>query len=243
MSDANSNEKTDSLSFGRYLKAERLQKGINLDHIFNETKISVKNLMNIEMENHSELPAEVFVKSYLRSYALCIGVDDEEVIRRYQVNRTSYKESYRADEPLNQPGSRYRLVLIVFIGLLLSGGLFFIFTHRSPKILPNDPSMIQQNREETAVSPLSQTNSKPADNISEKLLLTVDALENTWIKIIIDDQDPRVYTLKSLDHLTIEASKGYNLLIGNSASVRLTLNGKPVNLKGKSEQALNIELP
>jgi len=256
MNDTNLSEMIETLSFGHLLKAERLQKGIDLGRISNETKISVKNLMNIEMENHSQLPAEIFVKSYLRSYAAFIGVAGDDVIRRYMDSRTAFKEAYQVEVLLNQSRSKFRSRLLIFICLLLGVILcIIIFTHRSPNTPPTDQPKIhqeigRQDREEewdkrqaTLVYPLPQMDSEIDENRAEKLLLAVNTLENTWLKIIIDDQSPKEYSLKTQDHLTLEAFKGYNLLIGNGASVQLTLNGKPVNLQGKRGQVVNINLP
>jgi hypothetical protein len=50
--------------------------------------------------------------------------------------------------------------------------------------------------------------------------------------------------LKPGDLLELEASSGYNLLIGNAAGVQLTLNGKPVEkFLGKSGQVVTIQIP
>ena len=50
-----------SLSFGRYLKAIRIEKGISLDEVSEETRIRIDTLRLIEKEDHDRLPSEVFV--------------------------------------------------------------------------------------------------------------------------------------------------------------------------------------
>ena len=73
----------ESLSFGRYLQAIRLEKKISLEQVSEQTRIGLGNLLLIEQENHEQLPAQVYVKGFLRSYAKAIGADGDEVIRRY----------------------------------------------------------------------------------------------------------------------------------------------------------------
>ena len=73
----------ESLSFGRYLQAIRLEKKISLEQVSEQTRIGLGNLLLIEEENHEQLPAQVYVKGFLRSYAKAIGADGDEVIRRY----------------------------------------------------------------------------------------------------------------------------------------------------------------
>ena len=52
----------DSLSFGQYLQALRLDKKISLKKVSAETRIGLSMLKLIEKEHHDKLPDEVFVK-------------------------------------------------------------------------------------------------------------------------------------------------------------------------------------
>jgi len=79
------------LSCGRYLKTARLEKGIDLDTISNETKIGLDKLDSIENDDHTRLPSEVYVKGFIRAYAQAIGVDAEDAIERY-VSRIRIRE-------------------------------------------------------------------------------------------------------------------------------------------------------
>jgi cytoskeletal protein RodZ len=74
----------DSLSFGRYLQVIRLGKKISLEKVSAETRIGLATLLMIEQENIEGLPAEVFVKGFLRSFADAVGADGDEAVRRYE---------------------------------------------------------------------------------------------------------------------------------------------------------------
>ena len=58
-----------SFSFGRYLKSVRVEKEIALQRVANETRIGLNTLLLIENEDIGKLPAEVFIKGFLRAYA------------------------------------------------------------------------------------------------------------------------------------------------------------------------------
>ena len=75
------------LSFGRYLKNMRLEKGIHLATVSKETRIGIHNLALIENEDHAHLPAEVFVKGFLRAYAKAIGADGDRTLELYPTKR------------------------------------------------------------------------------------------------------------------------------------------------------------
>lgn len=78
---------------------------------------------------------------------------------------------------------------------------------------------------------------------SAPLQLKASAIEDTWVKVIRDQEKPEEYFLKSGDRLELEAQSVYNLLIGNAGGIELELNGKPVRLPGKSGQVVTLQLP
>ena len=82
-------------------------------------------------------------------------------------------------------------------------------------------------------------NNEPA---RERFILKIRTLEETWIKVIVDNQDSKEYTLQTGDLLELEASSGYNLLIGNAGGIKLMLNDKPVEVQGKRGEVVNIQI-
>jgi hypothetical protein len=79
--------------------------------------------------------------------------------------------------------------------------------------------------------------------VPEKYLLEVLTMKTSWLKIIVDNQDPKEFSLKPGDHLEFEAVSGFNLLVGNAVGLQLTLNGNPVHVSGKSGQVVTVQLP
>jgi DnaJ-class molecular chaperone len=68
---------------GRGLRQIREEMGIDLKTVSQETKISLKVLQCMEEEVLERLPAQVYLKGFLRSYALCLGLDPQKVIDDY----------------------------------------------------------------------------------------------------------------------------------------------------------------
>lgn len=68
---------------GKMLKQIREKMGVDLKTIFMETRISLKILECIEEENVGQLPAQVYLKGFLRGYAQCLGLDPKKVIEDY----------------------------------------------------------------------------------------------------------------------------------------------------------------
>ena len=81
------------------------------------------------------------------------------------------------------------------------------------------------------------------DERSKPLSLAILAVADTWLKVIVDDQKPKVYKLKPEDRLALEADTGYNLLIGNAAGLNIELNGKPYPVRGRDGQVVTLQIP
>jgi flagellar biosynthesis protein FlhG len=68
---------------GKMLKQIRDKMGVDLKTISMETRISLKILEGIEEENLGQLPAQVYLKGFLKGYAQCLGLDPKKVIEDY----------------------------------------------------------------------------------------------------------------------------------------------------------------
>ncbi len=56
---------------------------MSLEEIARVTRIPQRSLERLEEGAFEALPADVFVRGFLRSYAQCVGLDAEETVRRY----------------------------------------------------------------------------------------------------------------------------------------------------------------
>ena len=71
------------LSLALWLRAGRAQRGLTLEDVSRVTKIQTRILERLESGKPDGLPADVFVRGFVRSYAKCVGLDEDEALRRY----------------------------------------------------------------------------------------------------------------------------------------------------------------
>ncbi|MBI4301934.1 MAG: helix-turn-helix domain-containing protein [Chloroflexi bacterium] len=69
----------ESMGLGEILKEARQRQGLSLDEVSEATKIRLSYLEAIEAEDYDRLPAPVYVRGFLRSYALFLGLDPERI--------------------------------------------------------------------------------------------------------------------------------------------------------------------
>jgi len=70
-------------SLAVWLRDGRARKKLSLDDVARITKIQPRILERLESGQLDGLPAEVFVKGFVRSFARCVGLDETEALERF----------------------------------------------------------------------------------------------------------------------------------------------------------------
>jgi cytoskeletal protein RodZ len=110
-------------TLGTLLRKQRELRGMSVVEVSRVTRISASTLGALESDHFDDLPGEVFVRGFLRSYAQAVGLSPEEVLARYTSSR---RVSYVTPLPVSSPvqstregnGRRFG-VAIAFVLLLI----------------------------------------------------------------------------------------------------------------------------
>jgi cytoskeleton protein RodZ len=70
-------------SFGEKLKQEREKRKITLEEISTSTKIGTRMLQALEEDKFNQLPGGIFNKGFVRAYARCLSLDEEQTVADY----------------------------------------------------------------------------------------------------------------------------------------------------------------
>jgi cytoskeletal protein RodZ len=70
-------------SLGSRLRRERERRQIALKSIAESTKIGIPLLEGLERDDVSRWPSGIFRKSFVRSYAMAVGLDPETIVREF----------------------------------------------------------------------------------------------------------------------------------------------------------------
>ena len=73
------------MSLALWLRAGRAQRGLSIEDVAKVTKIQPRILERLEAGKFDGLPAEVFVRGFVRSFARCVGLDEGEALERYKL--------------------------------------------------------------------------------------------------------------------------------------------------------------
>jgi cytoskeletal protein RodZ len=121
------------IGFGEHLRREREMRGVSLEEISASTRISIRFLQAIENEELSKLPGGIFTRSFVRTYARYLGLDEERVLADCQL---AGKQKPEIDIPRittsrarpNETAARTRIIGLVVAVALLAGG-YALFRH------------------------------------------------------------------------------------------------------------------
>ncbi|MGH9913846.1 MAG: helix-turn-helix domain-containing protein, partial [Pyrinomonadaceae bacterium] len=68
---------------GEKLRRAREARGAHLRDISEQTNISTRYLQAIENDDYSSLPGGIFNRGFVKAYARCVGLGEEEAMRSY----------------------------------------------------------------------------------------------------------------------------------------------------------------
>lgn len=74
-------------SVGQYLRELREQRKMSVEEVSRATRVPMASVERIETDRFDELPGEVFVRGFLKSYARALNVPADDVLARYTASR------------------------------------------------------------------------------------------------------------------------------------------------------------
>tara|TARA_B100000686_G_scaffold354854_1_gene467710 strand:- start:3964 stop:4755 length:792 start_codon:yes stop_codon:yes gene_type:complete len=236
-------------NFGSYLRNERESRGVPLEEIADNTKINLRFLLALENNDYDQLPNEVFIKGYIRSYAKTIGGNADEMLAIYEESdgkkRTDRIQS--EEKTIEKKEEHKKQIRWAFFGIgltLLIVLCFFSFQ----KFLSSSPNSViiptpslskpdkiatkNKNRNTNQPNNKQQDNTRSTENTVEDfpLVLTIETTKRSWFKLITDETTTRDFILHAGTGKTFAGEQSFRITIGNQKGVSLTLNGTPLSL-------------
>jgi len=252
---------TDLTNFGASFKKARESRGISLDQIAKQTRISTRFLKAIENEEFQVLPGGIFNRGFVRSFAQAVGLDPDQMLTEYD-RLVAPRQPAEDQAAVNaRPPRAERHLYPVAAGILaIAVVIFYIAARESNKgtevtVTPAAPAVTQP----TSTPSPSQSEPPPAPEpeqtpvaappvtapASQGLTLDIQAREKTWIKVSADGnsakpQDGEILEPGMTRKFTAENS--LSISIGNAAGLTLKINDMPVKPLGKAGQVRSVKI-
>jgi len=204
-------------SLGEFLRRERELRHMSLDDVADRTKIHRRYLAAIEEGHYDHLPGEAFTRGFIRAYAQSVGLDPGDTLLLYPQARADQEAvPARLERVSQEPHGRNTssLLWLLVAGTIVSGGMLLGVLG----LLTFDVSRLLQltSRADVADSPA----------VSPPLILTAIADSDTWLRIVIDENESQDILLRAGQSTKWLAQQRVSVSIGNARATRLELNGR-----------------
>lgn len=147
-----------SLSLGEKLRQAREARGITISEVAEQTRISALYIESIEKDDYGILPGGIFNKGFVKSFAKCVGLNEQEALQDYarlianQNNQiVDEPKTYRPEVLTDDRDSSSKFTTIIFAGVILAlmvAGVLMLVRYMEPLSTP----------------PATNTASSPAQN-------------------------------------------------------------------------------
>jgi hypothetical protein len=211
---------------GTSLREARLRQGLDFPELEQATKIRGKYLRALEDEQFDLLPAQTYVKCFLRSYADYLGLDGQlyvdEYNSRYVVGEDDAPFRARRTAPgPRSPRIQSRVVLLTLLGIAVVTALVIVAWTRGNPEAQQVPGLTPPSGTEPAVTPAQPVKAR-------RVRLVVRAsLGSSWLRV---QRGSRVIFQNWLDLNQVRVFTGRSLRLEARTPDALTLrlNGKKV---------------
>ncbi|MDD2270863.1 MAG: DUF4115 domain-containing protein [Desulfuromonadaceae bacterium] len=254
------------------LKGLREVRELTINDIFLKTRISIANLEAIENGEYHLLPAPVYTRKFIESYAKALDIDAADILAHYQhhLDETTVipeetKVATTESDFDHKPFKRFLLYAVFAVAVSATAFAIYAFfsedyilgtiqrnmTGAEPKdVVPQPAAAVKEIPPQ--VAPDATQTPPPAvvaqDGTAQNpdnanLDLLIEATENTWLNITEDRNPPSQTTLKAGEKLSRTAREFFIVDVGNAAGVNITFRGKPLGNLGQRGQVVHLRLP
>lgn len=264
-------ENQDTQTLGEYLRLARKEKGLKIEELAEETKISLINLHAMESDDFDALPPVTFARGLYTIYAKVLEIDADEVLARYSKEsntndkdqakptptRLSREVGAMAERPPAPPTSLFGIVFIIFIILIALGCWYYSInpaTFISEKLRGLQETSTekvvteqQPEQEQTIVSTTGEATAQPEENTVQETAVkyTLEAYfpDFTMVLITIDDSRQQQLSMMAGQKITWKAHQALELTLPEDTTTALTLNGSKIALPAPENGAVSLFIP
>jgi cytoskeletal protein RodZ len=247
------------------LKEARQNKEVSLEEVEEELKIRRKYLQALEEEDFSSMPPEVYVKGFLRNYAIYLGLDPEEVRDLYYKGRPVEKgrkpdflgaETGPRSFPMDMSLTQTRLLAFPFLvialallaAVLLGLWAFQKYLPLSAKTTPTSEAAVTTREPRPTFTPTSvvtPTTPTPIGTPTPKVYTGVDVelvmLERAWLQVHVDGEKVFEGVFDEGTTITWSGEESVAVRCNNAGGVEVILNGQELGPLGKRGQVVDRE--
>ncbi len=236
-----------SSTLGEKLRQAREERGISINEVAEQTRISPHYLSLIEQDDYRTLPGGIFNKGFIKSFAKYVGVDEGEALQDYarlitiQTGEDSdepktYKPEVLTDDRSSSSMIPTVIFAVIILGLMTAGILALVnYIQNNPSALTTSNSNTNTNsaNANSANSTANSANANVAAQLppTDKINIEIKALATPISVSYVTDGKTASKLVSSAEPLTIAPQENVKISYYRGFTpdkVQLTINGKQI---------------
>lgn len=240
---------------GDCLRELRSKKGIDLQKVAKDTRISLKYLNCLENNQFDSIISPTYAKGFLKSYASYLNADINYILQLYyeqtkQNDHLSHEKFYVEPEQsdFENPIINALKELDVRIVSSIIGGIFIFYLLLKGCVYWKEHNLIEEDifkpmqtgsiinlpNEATPIQKIA--NQKTEFNLD----LEVVAIKTVWLRVISDDRLVYEHTMKKGQAENFKGKTSISVKLGDASAIQFIYNGEKIDPLGAEGAVLNI---
>jgi cytoskeleton protein RodZ len=235
--------------FGGKLRLAREHRGLTLRQIADRTKISSSSLEALERNDISKLPGGIFSRSFVRSYAVEVGLDPDQTVKEF-LARFQGQPVQASPPPSPIPESEtdfdsHQRIASLILKLLIIGiplaviVLYFTLRARPAASAPlAAPVLIEQpvgagaapspsTDPATATPAAAASAAAPSASSAETMTLEVHPTAACWVKLTVDGRPVLERTMQAGEREVRKVRENAVIEAGDAGAFAFSIDGRP----------------
>ena len=216
---------------GQALAAKRGERGLSIEQVAASTRIRAEHLRAIEADQFDSLPAAVYAKGYVRTYATYLGFDAEELVALLPNDRSRPSLALGLEKTERRPRFVVTTPAIAAVGLVLLAGAFTGYAWR--QVAADQRAAAVITSPSPASTPGATAVASPAIQ-ARPIVVGVRVTDVVWINVVVDGAQQYGDSGRTLPAGSIVYFTGLDVKItsGKASATFITIDGRNLGLMG-----------
>ena len=242
---------------GGRLRSAREHRGMSLRDAAKRTKLSIAVLQAIERNDFARLPGGMFRKAYVRTLAVEVGLDPNELAAQYcarfeppiEVLAAPPPDAGRDEKLLQQLTPSPRPSVVTLTVLTASAAAWFLLLPKpmTPKVSPASEFVAAPIPPAAAIaftadSPPDATTAVATPTTDVPLRVEMAATGWCWVAAESDGERVLYRLVEPGERVVLEAEHSISLRLGDAGAVMLSVNDGPPRSLGRDGEVAELEV-
>ncbi len=213
------------------LAERRGERGLTIEQAASATRVRAEYLRALEADNPERLPAPVYAKGYLRTYARYLGLDPEPLVESLH-SRIQHPIRPQWAGLAVRPRIVFTAPAAAGVGLVLLATAFAIYAWRQVEA-DQRPGITLPTGQPVAAAPPATPVPSPSPE-PRPIVVGVRVTDAVWLNVVVDGKSQYTDSGKILPAGSQVYFTGVDIKItsGKAAATLITIDGRPMGALG-----------